>query len=332
MGGNALKVPSVRLDAEAYNELAIRIEAYFIDVNVIPSYTNKTSFGDMDVLVDSDHYNTEVLTECLRSFGFTLSQDPVINGNVTSFGVVLPEGVFQIDFISVKWAVYDFALNYFSYNDLGNLLGRVARSVGLKLGHDGLWYIQRAPDNDSIVLKEHLITSDWQEALEILGYSYREYCLGFDSLEDVFKYVMSSPYYNFNKFDLSQRNAKARIRDAKRPNYHAFLEYAQKNPKTNEIPSKSEFLNTLFVKSPWFQSSFKRCLDKHDHKKMLKSKYNGHIIKGLTGLEGKEVAKFMEDRKYVFTETYLENTSKDEVGRMITFQYNVEFLRMGRNV
>ena len=41
---------------------------------------------------------------------------------------------FQIDFIKVGEENWETSKNYFSYNDLGNLMGRLAQRLGVKYG------------------------------------------------------------------------------------------------------------------------------------------------------------------------------------------------------
>lgn len=295
MGGNNLSVPSVRLNKEDFEILSLRLEREFSYGDTIPSYEEKQTFGDLDYLyiTESGYGNSQYVVHKLHNCGLTVFEKPVFNGSVTSYGVSLPQGIFQIDFIGVPNQSYDFAYNYFAFNDMGNLLGRVARRIGLKLGHNGLWYIQRSPDNDSEVLKEHLLTLNWDEALEHLGYDVERHHDGFDTLEDIFEFVMSSRFYDFDKFDLSRRNHKSRIRDAKRPNYRAFLEYAQTHQKVNNIDTVGHYRTYHFGRFPEFYDSYFVELDKHKVKLLFKEKYNGNVVSEITGLSGKELGQFM---------------------------------------
>lgn len=291
MGGNALEVESVRLNKDSYLSLSKRLKELFLYGEVIRSYRNKDTFGDLDFLYPTEcgYGNTEKVKEVLGTH-YTLTQEPVKNGPVTSYGILLEEGVFQVDFVGVPNERFNFAENYFAYNDMGNLLGRVARSAGVKLGHLGLFYVQRSPNNDSVILKEHLLTNDWDIALTFLGYNTNRYYEGFDSLEDIFEFVMSSPYYDFDKFDLTKRNRKARTRDAKRPNYHAFLEYATSHPKQKFVENT---LQRTFDWFPVFEKEYYVCESNNHLNNLYKKKYNGDIVRSVTGLEGKELGKFM---------------------------------------
>lgn len=291
MGGNALSEPSVRLGREDYFNLWNKLKMSKFQLFLIPSYREKESFGDMDILIPSSYGKNydNYKRLALEDVGLKIIEE-VRNGSVTSFGIETKQGLFQIDLISEHLDTLPFAYHYFAYNDMGNLLGRVARSAGVKLGHRGLFYTQRAKDNDNVVLKEHLLTSKWNEALSFLKYDAERYGKGFNVLEDIFEYVMSSPFYDFNKFDLTQRNRKARIRDAKRPNYRAFLEYASANPKQK---SSENTLQRTFEWFPAFEKEYIVCENNNHLDKLYKEKYNGDIVRSVTGLEGKELGKFM---------------------------------------
>jgi hypothetical protein len=51
--------------------------------------------------------------------------------------------VFQVDLISNPAESFEFASRYFSYNDAGNLVGRLAHARYTSLRHDGLYFYHR---------------------------------------------------------------------------------------------------------------------------------------------------------------------------------------------
>lgn len=295
MGGSALTVSSCRLNKEEYEDVAKKLGDSFLWGEVIKSYEDKSSFGDLDFLypIGWGYEDSGYVATRLMESGFHLPVPFVKNSDITSYGISTHKGVFQVDFVGVPEESFSFAYNYFAYNDLGNLLGRVARRIGLKLGHNGLWFIQYAPENDTVKLAEHLLTADWDEAIEHLGYEVERYHKGFKSLPDIFDFVMSSRFYDFNKFDLTQRNYKARVRDAKRPNYRAFLEYANAHPCEYKIDTVEHYRTYSFGRFPKLYEDYFDVLDKHQEHLKFKLKYNGKIVSSITGLKGKELGKFM---------------------------------------
>lgn len=317
MGGNALGFETLRLNANEYHKLAEVITDIVPGAVLIPSYRQKPNFGDMDLLYEKGLIEPYELKFRLEEH-FEL-QGESKNGDVLSVGVnvVVPYSTletFQLDFIGVPADSFNFSYNYFSYNDMGNLLGRVARRIGLKFGHKGLFYIQRDGDQ---VLKEHLLTNKFSIALDHLGYDVDRYYEGFDTLEDMFKFVMSSRFYDFNKFDLSQRNHKARIRDEKRPNYRAFLEYATKNPKVQNIMPEEGGRTYAFGAFPQFYKDYFEILDAHNLHKEFKAKYNGNLVMRVTGLQGKELGNFMNRIKPFMIPENIKNLRVDVIENIV---------------
>jgi hypothetical protein len=156
MGGNALKnTATQRLSRQAFERVSLDVVAGLQEafptarVRVIPAYATKADFGDLDVLMTSEdvqsHGGGEALAQLAKSrFNAT---DLFKNGNVLSFdhrsSADSTEPGFQVDVITQAQESFDFALSYFSFNDLGNLIGRTAHKQGASFGHDGLWYYFR---------------------------------------------------------------------------------------------------------------------------------------------------------------------------------------------
>ena len=291
MGGKALSVESIRLGAEDYFNLYNKIDTYKYQQHLIPSNRQKESFGDMDILIGNTYGRNDINYK--RTF-LSLSGLEIVeehkNGDVTSFGVSLPQGIFQVDIIGSDIYSYPFALHYFSYNDAGNLIGRIARGLGLKFGHDGLWYTQR---NEHTILKNHLLTQDFKTALEYLGLDAHKFFDGFDTMEEVFQWIIASPYYDWNRFDLSQRNYRSRVRDSKRENYRKFLEWAKDKP-TNHLPPKETFLTQHCSVFIGLDDAICAVEEKELLVRKAKEIYNGKIVADITGLQGKELGMFMK--------------------------------------
>lgn len=300
MGGNALKNCSTRrYRREEYFDLCNEVvfkTSYWLPCSfphVIEAYHNKESFGDMDVIILSDMlpYNyLEIIKEVFEP------AELVKNGNCVSFEYKN----FQIDFIITPEEEYSTSVRYFSYNDLGNLLGRVAHSMGLKLGHDGLSYNWRV---DTYQFRNIVLLKDWKDILPVLGYDYNDYKHGFATLEEIFKFVVKSPYFNKDIYLLRNRNHTSRVRDAKRKTYMDFLDWIETYQETEEqkayaatrhsISGKDVWLPYLFSKIEGFEAVYSAVNVEWKQAILIKNKFNGDIVKEQLGLEGKELGKFM---------------------------------------
>lgn len=240
MGGHAMKNYGVeRLTKEQYDEVlsALTITLPY-KTAAIPAYRAKESFGDCDLLT----------TATDDAFEKSLSKDFALlgkkrNGGVTSYALKYGNfPPFQFDLIKAREDSFKFHYNYLSYNDLGNLIGRVAAAFGFKFAHDGLyilaWYSHKGEERSVDRVKEHgktndcaehkmerLFISNFDQALEFLGFDSSRFSQGFDTIDDILDYVASSKYFCKDFFLFENRNHDQRKRDVKRPTYTRALEY-----------------------------------------------------------------------------------------------------------
>jgi hypothetical protein len=341
MGGNALSEETIRLPASRYREVENRTLGRIRDMlpgvraEAIAAYTDKPDFGDMDILV-AEHADFEPIALSQK----LAAKEIVRNGEVTSFGLPVTEGVFQVDLISVPAASFDFAMRYFSFNDLGNLLGRVAHKFGAKFGHLGLLYPLRDPENDDHLLAELPVTSDFSAALAMLGYDAQAYETlrredQFRGLEDIFRYVVSSPYANPAIYLLENRSYRARVRDAKRPTYNKFLEWlaAQEPGSLPDYPwgeagsperqvQRRSFLDMAFERFPAFKNSYDEALAGAERLHRSKRYFNGEFVASISGLSGKELGMLMSRIRATFAsndelEGFFAAASEDEARERI---------------
>ena len=173
MGGNALKEGlTERKTATAYHALAETVRrnaALFCSrAEIIPSYEEKLSFGDLDIVVSSDLETEPFKAQITEKFQ---PSEIVKNGPCWSFD----HARFQIDLIEAEPEDFEATFFYFSYNDLNNLVGRTARGVGLKFGHLGLI----APVVVGSETKEIALTKKPEEIYGFLGYDHGRFKRGF---------------------------------------------------------------------------------------------------------------------------------------------------------
>lgn len=326
MGGNAIKT-AIRLTSENYFKVVTEISSILKETKfkVIPAYFQKPDFGDMDILFPSQHTNIPNIIKMLNA------TEIVRNGEVTSIGYQTEFGIFQLDLISIPEQFFDFAFNYFSWNDCSNLMGRVAHRLGFKFGHNGFYYVLREPGNNSHVLQEILISTSFKKALEFLEFDYSTYLKGFQTLEDIFKFVIANPYFNKEIYLLENRNAVSRVRDSKRKTYNLFLQYIE---HLDTLPStvdkhvlREKYLQLALDTFPMFKAKYAQTLEKLKIKQEVKEKFNGTLVQTITGLTGKELGNFIMTFKSSFGNendftSFVLNSSPDVISSTIkSFSY-----------
>lgn len=307
MGGNALSVKSTRLMKSDFDRVAHEVVSRLNTllpgnrVYAIEAYRSKTDFGDLDVLVESTGFDPHIAAKALGAV------ETVPNGPVTSIGVRIDplrvdvaDNLFQVDLIKMEPEAFEFASCYFRFNDLGNLLGRIAHAMGLALRHDGLVHYFRDGDYK---FRDIVLTRDFSEALAYLGYDSKRYFEGFNDLEEVFHFVTSSPFFNSSIYLLENRNAASRVRDRKRPTYNAFLKWCEgrldltsydyPSSKLDWIPRMAEFF-------PAFGPEYAKAKADLARQRELKTHFNGALVSELTGLKDKALSELMAQFKKSF--------------------------------
>lgn len=310
MGGNYKnsQVPelpaAMRIPKDAYHHICEQINDAFSlkllgSTWAMPySVGEKADFGDIDILIPS--YLMPAARHQISKFAWKDSRG---NSYLTRFTHPESEDSYictfesmgstyhvQVDLIPTDFSHFDFAFGYFSYNDLGNLIGRIAHRRGLKFGHDGLWYIHRRGDR---VLAEILVDADFFSAIEYLGFDSNKWTQGFDTFEEMFEWVKNSKYFEYNAFPLEFQNHRARVRDAKRKTYNAFLEWL--NWEGEYVPTDKE-ANIARLRAD-FSFVDKQIIEAEaadDLRIAYKEKINGKVVGEQTGLSGKELGAVMQ--------------------------------------
>lgn len=303
MGGNALKNTNTRryqkdeyfaLFPELVDGHLFPIQSV-LEMYLIEAYRDKESFGDMDIIystfddvsLDIDDIKTSMYPECPNEI--------IKNGDVISFDYK----ELQIDMIHSKKETIQYVRNYMKANDLGNLIGRIAKKFGLKHGHRGLTLPVRNGDH---VHGEIVINMDHDKTLEFLGLDAKKFNDGFDSLDDIFQFVSSSQYYNPEFYKLENLNTIAKVRDRKRTTYREFLKFGEtySGPVWNPNKDKSYYLPMIFEAFPDAREQFVELMKEVAFSQAYGKKFNGVMVKEITGLEGKELGIFMKKLKDTF--------------------------------
>lgn len=330
MGGQALQIAKTRrYEKDEYfalvPEVVERLKSYFADVHVVQAYANKPSFGDMDILVKAENVDFKVSEMIQNEFA---PQEIARNSHVYSFDFK----ELQIDVILVKPKFWETSKVYYSFNDLGNLMGRVANRIGLKYGHFGLGFKHT---HNGRSYGDIVISQDLPKVFAFLGFSWEKYQEGFNELEDVFEYVIDSELFTPQLFAYENLDHQNRTRNAKRKTYQAFLDYLVEHKDTIDVDSSyvryhkgtnmtEREWETLAEVDAFFGTNvveqiqaWNRKLEKRD---AASKKFNGKVIMEKYGFEGKELGDKIATFKKRFPNEeifydFVSNTSLDEIFR-----------------
>ena len=310
MGGNAIKQVMVRryqrvefkaLSIEVIDIVKQNFNFWFSKQEIIPYYRNKPSFGDMDVVAKLNAPLDQESINCIKEqIGKAFNSKEIhFSDKVFSFEYKN----FQIDLICCINSEYETSRNYFSYNDLGNLIGRVAKSsFNLSFGHKGLLYKVRY--DNSLVLGEILLSNDINEMLSFLGFDPQRWKEGFDEIEDVFRYVVSSKYFHKSYFDLDNLNHINKTRNRKRESYMNFLKFIDGLNIPDSEPQNNESM--VFKVFPQLEETKNGMIEAYTSSKLVKDAARASCLLHIGGENHKLIAYAMKK----FRESGISNPEK----------------------
>ena len=305
MGGKAFGFEAKRMSKDEYEDvLALtlaRIDSSQTSSGMgrgVISVKEKDSFGDIDILVPSEYFKFDAFWE-RHKFRY---KEYVRNGGVIS---ILDKQGRQIDIISTPLSLYETHFKYLAYNDFGNFVGRLAKSINLKYGHDGLTLVVRSKDDETRKIGELRISKDTAYIYQLLDVTVP--AGGFNNMQEIYDVIMASKYYHKDLFLLDKQTNKARVRDRKRKSYNELLAYIKERDTSTRERRRYSIFETLYLLTSsrmdiknmhliphTIAASYVEMVAKYDKAMFEKTLYNGNIVRELVGLEGKELGAFMK--------------------------------------
>jgi hypothetical protein len=304
MGGRAFGFESDRMTKDEYNFVCNNMMLFFNSNNIVafvpPSYFSKNSFGDVDIVVENTGDMSGIIKRVESVFVPKYTHK---NGTVFSFSFVVNSKLVQVDLIFAPTKHLLQSLRYLSYNDIWNLLGRLAHKQGFKLGHEGLMVPVK---NGDYTLGDVLVTDDLHEMFDILDVDVKTYEAGFETPEDMYKFVVKSKWFTKKMFNLEELNHINRKRNAKRTIYMNFINWMKDNTvnDTDFVVDKVARVQEVLMKFPDANRGVQELYAKRDFLQAVSEKFNGHLVKEWTGLDGKELGDFMKYMKNKYTNEY----------------------------
>lgn len=179
----------------------------------------------------------------------------------------------------------------------------------LKYGFQGLVAEVFSIDG-SRKLAEITLSKDTEKIFKFLDFDYEHYKRGFDTLEEIFHWIINSKYFVLEKFQMENLNHIDRKRNAKRSTYQAFLDYANSNNvqssgfKFNK--DKDSYIDMIDSFFP--ESNFKKILTelkiKDERNRLAAETFNGERIMNITGKTGKELGNVIQSFKKFLEEKH----------------------------
>lgn len=347
MGGNLL-TKGKRTKREKYIQIEKEIRKY-LDIEIgsenyrIPRYyKTKSTFGDMDIIINSIYFNKpkfmqiSFIERFINHFGI---KDHKSVGNVYS---TVYEGL-QVDFFHVDINKLQTIANYMDFG-IGNFIGKLARTFNLKYGMDGLSYVHRmrdSHDNNEVYIlsnykKELNISTDLEKIFKLFDLDYNKWKIGFNDKEDAFNWIVSSKY--FSTYTYYNQKPGTKKREKNRQEFKDFISWL----KTNGIDRGFIFTSDearfdtikLIFPSIDIEGFINDVTNEYNKHKKIKESFNGNTVTEIyPSLKGKELGNFISKFKEYITTNYGEfnnyiiNIPKENIQKLIKNYYNNHFIK-----
>lgn len=309
MGGNVFK-NNLRVNGRDnfYKILNEQQELLSDYVLLLPSQIDdKNSFGDMDLVIPKGNFNS--IIKILENNNLPYKK----NGIVLSYQT---KDLFQIDLIEIDDDKINYAIKYFSYGDTGNILGRILKhTFHVKNSFNGLYYVFRR--DSSSYKKEFLLSNNYDDVIDILELDKEKFKKGFKNNNELFEWIIQTPFLNTDIFKFENLNHTNRVRDRKRKFYNEWVTWLQENDIKNKeylpINISDYFLD--------FTKKYDAINKEYEEYKTIKQKFNGNMVMSLTGLKGKELGQFIDSFKKKYG-SVMDVLCEENIIKLIEKEYN----------
>jgi hypothetical protein len=308
MGGKALNqfgIFTERKDTKTFLKIGEEIRTilfsdFHLETAIVKCYHEKSDHGDLDLLLK--------ITEDFKLKNINIKD--YINQRFKPRGIYYSGGVysfdyqnFQIDFICIQNIDWDIANTFFNYDCAGNCMGKVYHKFNLSYGWNGLYYKFRNFNGRNS--QNILISKDPKKIFEFGCYDYDIHSNGFEKLEDIFKFIISSKYFNSTIFQFNNLRHIDKKRNRKRKTYNLFLSYIADNNIIKSFPfekNKESYIPMIdaFFPEAKLIEKLNKLKNIDNTNKLLSRKFNGNIIMNwfpeLNGKKlGLEIQKFKDN-------------------------------------
>ena len=324
MGGNLFKLG--RIPKEKYLKIETEIKEYLERklryAYLIPRYyASKPDFGDLDIVINSDALEDnweKIRQEIVKDLNIERYQS---NGRV--FSTVYSD--FQVDYFTTSDEFFASTYNYLSFNDLGNLIGKICRRFNLKYGEKGLAYVYRRELGN--YKKDLTVTTDFKEISNFLKLDYHKWKKGFNNLEEIYQWTIASPYFSVEPY--LERSTALNNRIKNRPTIQKFIEYIEKNNVTKTykyLENRAEYIPLIdrsFPKANLVESIQREKIEEEITKQII-AKFSGKLVmKLIPKLQAKELGEFIVSFKNQFEDfqKFILENSQEKIDRQILDYY-----------
>lgn len=294
MGGKLFPNKTKRLSKPEFDLISSEVGSFLINLGfknfeITKSVGEKLDFGDIDILIDQNynlgpqniksHFKTDLIESLSNGISFVYKET-------------------QVDLIKINWKHKDIESLFYDWNDLGNMIGRLCKYFRCKLRPTGLSFVLYDSEDRSKKIGDYFLTDSPERVFELLGLNWERYKKGFQTFNEMFRFVEECKYFNKSFFIDREYNTGAALkRDQERKVYLKFVEYLEgtevSGVRRKTIEECVDILDWEF-KEVGLKRKIEGSLEEERIRRLIRDKWNGRIVMKVTGLEGIKLGKFMK--------------------------------------
>ena len=316
MGGKLFNLPRMPRAEYLERERGMRayLDAFPLRHRIPRFYGDKADFGDLDIIVPTRPDWDAIRARIVADLGITRTKSigPVFS--------TVHQGL-QTDFFAVPERFVESACTYMSFNDLGNLLGRICRRFNLKWGEEGLSYVARRANGDHYAA-DLPITLDFRRVCAFLKLDYAVWVAGFPTLVSLFEWVVTCPYFSVAPYLDDPAGPKGVRRD--RRTIDRFVDFLRERRIDARPVFEDKASYVPLVSAAFPEAGLEAMLAAERLKEAraaeVAAKFNGKLVMRLRPeLAGRALGEFIVAFKTSFPdfETFVLQASSEEIERRI---------------
>lgn len=204
----------------------------------------------------------------------------------------------------------------FEFHSYANsiILGKIFKGFGLKFSDEGLQYVEynKNPNHRSVI-GTLTISKDMNRILSLLDLSPERFHAGFGEIEELFDYIVESPFIRTDKFVSSERE----FENFTMQEFDKYLTVRNIN-KLNSKHIDLELLSKHFPEID-FSAEIKILQDKNEARNNIDNKFNGRVIlDNVPDIDKKVLGHAIKDFKFSFGskekyEEFILGNSQEEI-------------------
>ena len=201
IGNIQLSIKTYKKTREEYITIKQQIIARLIEIGITYKeifYTkDRRIFNSLNILVSFKSKNPIEVISKFGPYQILCTYNNIYSFDYSCKNTILP---FQINMYNIQ--NFEMTNFYYSYSIINSLISYISKSIGLIYSIDGLFCKIFEKDDSSYAKKKILLSDNPIEICDFFGLNYLHWLRGFDTKQDIYKWLIECVFFKSNLFKL----------------------------------------------------------------------------------------------------------------------------------